>query len=968
MIALYIILMKNTEDDSEELRKLKALIYSLTYVDNSAVTCNSKEELMWAYEQLGSIFNPHQFFLQQYCTNDPSLQATIDVNQDTTPRVVKLFGLAWDRENDTIFTGPLHLDPQAATKRAILSSIASNYDVFLINGPMLNRARLFMHTLQCDRSVDWDTKLDSSRLREWVNISNQVNNSPGLELPRCMGPRNGSYNLVVCTDASKTMYGAVLYLQNCGDKSLSFVAAKNRIVNKQLESKSVPCLEFHAISLGVEMLFDYLEELSGDKCVTPIKIGTLTLCSDSAISLHWLNSACHKLDKLQKLTPFVKNRLNKITKYCEKKPVNFKFISGTKNPADCISRCLSHKQLTRSNYISGPDLDEINSSLDNLDFVIPAPPSVEISTVANVVSVVPDHMVDVERFSSCTKLFIVQGMVLQFINKLKIKVNAKYNRGLPIDNNIQLHRKTWNAIIMSDQRKYYPEVLDYFRKPSGVARAIPPIIAQLNLYLDEDKIVRVQSKFERWADHNKYPHPVLLSKESNLTCIIIQEIHVRKSHAGCYSVLNDLRRKFYVPHHFSVTKRVLKRCTTCRRVNARPIRITQNCFREFRVSPPNIPFRFIYVDHFGPYFVKINGTKQKVWVLCISCLWCRGINLKLCTDLSVSQYLRALQLHIMEFGTAELLLSDSGSQLIAGSNIVKDLVNDLEVQKYLLDNGIKSISFHQYSKGNPDIGGLVESCVKISKRLINGCIRCQVLDVFDFQFVLAQTVCIANKRPIAFKESLRDPGIDHPVPAPITPEILLRGHDLVTLNVLPSTPIDIDPDWTPDADTDAHIRSSFDKLNKNRLKLVEIYQNEFIADLTRQATNKPDRYASVDHKKLDVGDLVLLVEQHVKSVNFPMGIVRSVVTNSLGEVTDAMVMKGNREVVKRHVKGLILLLKNDLIDERKSNEVPNVGSNEVPNVGSNGNDIENVVTKKRQRRAALSCKKRMAKLADENLV
>ena len=339
--------------------------------------------------------------------------------------------------------------------------------------------------------------------------------------------------------------------------------------------------------------------------------------------------------------------------------------------------------------------------------------------------------------------------------------------------------------------------------------------------------------------------------------------------------------------------------------------------------------------------------------------------------MSVSQYLRALQLHILEFGTPEVVMSDSGSQLIAGGNIITDIINDSKIQKYLVENGIKSISFHQYSKGNPDIGGLVESCVKISKRLINGCIRRQILDIFDFQFVLAQTVCIANKRPIAFKESLRDPGIDHPVPAPITPEILLRGHDLVTLNVLPDTPTDIDPDWTPNDDSDAHIRSSYEKLNQNRDKLVEIYRTEFIADLTRQATNKPNRYAPVNHNKLEIGDLVLLVEQHVKSVNFPMGIVEKVVTNSLGEVTDAMVMKGNKEVVRRHVKGLVLLLKNEVPKENDllQNQVPKLNEpDNASQVRPKNHAGKNIVPKRRQRKAAASCKNRMAQLADQNLI
>ena len=184
-----------------------------------------------------------------------------------------------------------------------------------------------------------------------------------------------------------------------------------------------------------------------------------------------------------------------------------------------------------------------------------------------------------------------------------------------------------------------------------------------------------------------------------------------------------------------------------------------------------------------------------------------------------------------------------------------------------------------------------------------------MLDIFDFMFMVSQAVCLVNKRPVAFSDALRESAVGANLPSPITPEMLLRGHDLVTLNILPCQSVDVDPDWSPDLDRDAHIKQSFSHLNQNRKAMYELYQQEFLADLTRQATNTPNRYAQVKHDKLQINDIVLLKEMHLKSVNFPMGRVIATVENSMGEVTDATVLKGNGERVRRHVRSLVLLLR-----------------------------------------------------------
>lgn len=172
--------------------------------------------------------------------------------------------------------------------------------------------------------------------------------------------------------------------------------------------------------------------------------------------------------------------------------------------------------------------------------------------------------------------------------------------------------------------------------------------------------------------------------------MIISDFHIKFSHAGCYSLLAELRKEFYVPCYFSVVKKVLKACILCRRFNARSIKLNSSPYRDFRIEPPQVPFRYIFVNYFGPFCVTYNKQKVKCWVLCITCLWTRAVNLKVCINLSVEDFLKCLQLHFFEFGTPELFLSDLGSQLVAGTNFIKDLLKDPETKLFLERKGIKT--------------------------------------------------------------------------------------------------------------------------------------------------------------------------------------------------------------------------------------------------------------------------------------
>lgn len=333
MTSLFKMLCVDSNSNSTEIQTLKNKIYDLAYMDNLAYSTDSKNELHWAYDQLMEMFASYVFELQQFCTNDLELQKRIDAQLNcTTPTEVSMLGMLWDRELDTISTNKMYLDENADTKRKVLSTLAANYDIFNINCPLLNRARLYMQTLQVNTKLKWDSILPQESLEEWKLICKQLNSAPICRLERFFGNRTDSYRLIGFCDASTQLYGSVLYIQNVGTGLVKFLMAKPHVIGTNLQGKTVPSLELHALKNATENLIEVYRELTGELTLFKINIVDISLYTDSMISLNWISSYAYKFEKLQKRGPFIINRLREIDRLCSIFPIKFSFIRGEQIP------------------------------------------------------------------------------------------------------------------------------------------------------------------------------------------------------------------------------------------------------------------------------------------------------------------------------------------------------------------------------------------------------------------------------------------------------------------------------------------------------------------------------------------------------------------------------------------------------------------------------------------------------------
>jgi hypothetical protein len=949
MLALYKILVVDEGNDDVSFRNM---FYNLAYMDNIAFSSENVQEMAKAVHVATDIFNSYGFNLQQFATNEKNLHSKL-VSSGLAEDVEnsKLLGVTWNRAHDAISVKKPSLEVSANTKRAILSSLNSNFDPLGILLPTLNRAKLFFHKIQMDTSLSWDGVLSETLLRTWRKIAKQLNDSVELSIPRSLGDYKSSFDLIAFTDASKDLYGCVVYLFEVSTQKITFLCGKNRVVGSSLASKSIPVLELLSVRFGVSVLFDVFNDFS--KAHYPLLIRELQLHTDSMIALSWLHSKAVKLDKIERKGALINNALDAVMHACKLHDVHFHHVTGSSNPADCLTRCVSSRLLYRSKYLTGPDVE----SLGDVPFVsIPVPSRGQQGSgrvyVSAINSSLSKSIIPFDKISSFAKFC----RVTHYINKYLFHLKQGVHRRRPdLFNDLKSecsYEESCCQVLRQAQQTNFPEVFSYFAHKNCPA----PIVTQMNLFIDDKGLIRVKGKFQNLNAPFSAKNPILLHKLCPLTKALIMDFHAEMHHAGVYKILAGLRKQFWVPCAFSVVKRALGECLVCKRMYGRTVQINRNSYKHYRINPPEVPFREIALDHIGPFNVHGMDGHNKAYILIITCMWSRAVNLLPSQRIDNETFLRALQCHVFNYGIPQRIISDNGSPIVSSVSQISSFLDDDAVKSYLKEKGVKFLEFTPYPPNASYLGGVVESLVKQVKNLIYSSISKTVLPYDHFQLLVEESKMLINKRPIAFKASLRQkPGFDSDWS--VTPEMLVKGYDVPCISIIPHLHCEDsdlgDPSFV--APMDRSLQSEllfqrFERLKNVKERLRQNYWDEFLQNLKEMASSKPGTYEPKLHLKLEINDLVAIRTKFTKPYFYPQGLITKVEKNDLGEIVAVTIRRSNGETIRRHVTDVIFL-------ERGLKPDPQVVEGIVP--------IR--VPRVSIRKAAKLCTMRNANLARNNL-
>ncbi|KAK0155313.1 hypothetical protein N1851_002322 [Merluccius polli] len=199
---------------------------------------------------------------------------------------------------------------------------------------------------------------------------------------------------------------------------------------------------------------------------------------------------------------------------------------------------------------------------------------------------------------------------------------------------------------------------------------------------------------------------------SGVVTLILRDIHQRTGHCGRSYVLAQLRRKYWIPQANSAIRKIISKCTTCRRINGKVGEQKMACLPEDRLLPDKPPFTNTGVDFFGPFNVKRGRGTVKRYGVMFTCLTLRAVHIEVADSLDTDSCINAIRRFISRRGQVTIMRSDNGTNFVSSERELREAIqlDNGKIERDLQPKGIKWIfnspaASHQggvWERANPD--------------------------------------------------------------------------------------------------------------------------------------------------------------------------------------------------------------------------------------------------------------------------
>ncbi|XP_071483331.1 uncharacterized protein [Diadema antillarum] len=823
------------------------------YVDDCLKSVKDRAEAVTQVEDIRDLLSRGGFRLTKWLSNDRDVLGSIPEEEraasvssldiDELP-AERTLGILWDVETDC-FGFKVHLREKPATRRGILSIASSLYDPLGFVAPFVLPAKILLQKL-CRVGLGWDEPIGAEDEREWRRWMEDISMLTDLKIERCFKP-NGfevvSAEVHHFCDASEVGYASVAYLRltdRTGRIHCAFVMGKSRLA--PVKVVSIPRLELMAAVLAVSMDHFIKSELD-------IQVKDSVFWTDSTSVLQYIRS------ESKRFKTFVANRVARIHDATEVS--QWRYVDSRSNPSDDGSRGLKAQELLqKQRWLKGPDFLWRDD-----DWPI-QPEVLELRGDAEVKKAVPVYATSMRaqvsdllhRYSSWNQLKKSTAWLLRFKKLLKVKAKGESTDDLkkPTLSADEL-KQAEKAIVTLMQRDEFSAILEGKQMSGTVMSKLNPILV--------DGIIRVGGRLENAPLDDETKHPIILPSDHHVTKLLIVHHHHLVGHSGAGMTWTALREKYWVLKGGATVRKVIGKCFSCKRRNAKKMEQFMADLPSSRVTPDKPPFSYVGIDYFGPI---MRSSKHFGYTL------------------DTDSFINTLRRFISRRGKPSKIISDNGSNFRGAERELRENLESLSqtrVTNFLAEQGI-DWNFNTPTASH--MGGAWERMVRSVRKILTCLLGQQIVNDEVLSTLMTEVESILNARPLT--QLNLDPNDDEP----LTPNHLLimrKGSSL--------------PPGVFDQ-KDAYGRRRWRQVQYLASVFWKRWQREYLLLLQeRQKWNAPRR-------NLAVNDLVLVADETTPRGQWPLGKVVEVYPGKAGHVRQAQVRVGTR-FFKRPIAKLCLL-------------------------------------------------------------
>lgn len=783
---LYTILTRVMEDavgdgDSGlEETELRGLLAS-TYVDNVSYGCTREEDLQKAVLSLTSLFKKSGFHLREFASNVPSALENLPVDDCLPDKVVGFLGVKWDTEEDLFHPKRPELPSFDGLDRAGLCSAAHTaFDPFGIGAPIILGFRL-LNRRAFTNGAPWNAKVEEELREEYDRWKLSVSRLPEARIPRRLVPEPGlPARLVIFSDANLDAYGFVMYVQQeLGEKvSVTFALAKARLAPSSSKGAvvTVPRMELWAALIASRAASNFISQLNGR-----LNFSSVTHFVDSQVVLFWIANGA-------RLRQYESKRVQEI--HDLRLTQDRRYIPSAQNPADLCTKPLHMSPFLKSPFLRGPQF--LQSSFHSWPNPLPPPSDpllsegcvtgkkkkklsqIPVSTLLSATPVRLPSPVDA-RLSRFERLGILLGATA--LAKRFLCREAPRPRGSPCFEERETALYDW---IRWSQATSYAKVLTYLLSPDVGPQ--PKLVKQLDLHLDEKKLIRLGSRFANAHDFDQdLQFPLLLPAldqdggPHRLSRLICLDLHHRHGHASLQTTLNLVRQRFWIPKGRVFVSHSLRFCFPCQISKGKPFaKPRHGSLPSDRLSVGQPAFSSVLIDQLGPLTVfDRHKAPSKRWILLITCATSRGLHMELLSDYSAEAVVNAFERFWARRGLTECrVYLDQATAFQAAAKALSSLLQTRPFSAFFREaltplTQARPLRFIFSPVRGPWTQGAVERLVGMVKTSLRPILWGRRLSEDNLLTVILQIEAALNSRPLY--PASEDPS----EPLPITPASLL---------------------------------------------------------------------------------------------------------------------------------------------------------------------------------------------------
>lgn len=801
------------------------------YVDNLFMTGNDPVILETLYRDAYRRMSEGGFDLRSWNSNCETLNDKFrrdGVAADHGGLFEKVLGYKYNVHEDSLCLSSSITESAILTKRIVLSGLAKCFDPLGLVSPVTLRGKSIMREIWRTK-LSWDEVLPVEICESWQSLHNDMSKLNSVTFNRRVMTTDSPVKLVVFSDSSQKYYGFSVYaLTERDGVSANLVFSKNKIA--PLKKKTLPTLELLGVYLAFKCIFNLMNSLGR------VPVLSVIFATDSQIVLSWLLNG-----KVKAKNIFASNRVKDVLSLKRKFEADFglvpefKYVPTDLNPADLLTRGLTFREFQNKLefWKHGPSFLTCDTLVWPESDLRCIPNECKSLIACPVVTSSDNAVFPVNRYSTLSKLLSITTRLFKWLNYGKFRVRRRqYNCN-------ESAREYW---LRHEQRKYYSQEYEFLKLPDKLNVTVPPLVKDLHLFLDENDLIRSRGRLARCA-YIPYDvaNPILISRDSFLTTLIVRDCHVRSKHMGVSSTMATLRNSgLWLPRGRPVIKRVLRECILCKRYNTPSFRYPKPTdFNKDKVNYVR-PFAHVGVDFTGHFHVKMGEKFIKMYLIIFTCLSIRAIHLELVPEMSTYHFLSAFIRFTTRFGFPVSLYSDNALSFKQAAELLTKSSKNNDFSEFLEKNSIKHIRIPLYSAW---FGSAWERLIRVVKSCLYKTIGRSTIEYFFFITLIAEVQDSINSRPLTYQDTS---DVNHEF---ITPNSFLKFGNSSNITFGSSSGDEVRKVSRSILMKTLELRE--DSLDKFR----DLWYTEYLLSLRRSGK---DSYEPVWEDKIKVDDVVLI--------------------------------------------------------------------------------------------------------------